>query len=288
MTATARDLTVQEQEQRAEVCAKLEARVKRAIRAGREALWEAAEALYEFDTESGWGPLGYEKLGDWLADPDVSMTSATYYRLVGVWRKLHVQRKLPADRLKELELSKVAIVLPSIEKGTVLTQDALDDAQALGARDLRTKYIKGKFDEATDSNPEPTPEPPVIDVTAEPVRADEVPVPEDEPEHGPLVSYDDEDEDDEELAEIEAAEAAVRAEHEAEYAHLAAKADPDPEMKTSLEAWLQLRDALIDAERSGQQNPRIPSVLIGPGLEGLDVVLENAAQGRGLFDSTER
>jgi hypothetical protein len=280
MSATAKDLTVQEQEERAELAFQLEARVKRSLQAGRVALWDLAEALYDFDKESGWGPRGYEKLSDWLADPDVSMTSATYYRLVGVWRKLHVQRKLPAAELKQLDVSKVAIVLPAIENGEAITQDALDDAQALGARDLRKKYIRGNFDESTDNPPVEGDEP--IDATATPVRADEVGEP--EPEDAEVVEDDggeyehtgepfegddiEQDDDDGEQAEV--------------------TGDPDPDVATSLEAWAQLRDALIDAERSGATNPRIPAVLIGPGLEGLDAVLDHAAnQGGGLFDRTE-
>jgi hypothetical protein len=160
----AQELTDQELEERAKLCFDLEQNVKAALQKGRQALWETAEALHKFDAENAWGPLGYENLSQWLADPEISMTSGTFYRLVSVHRKLIVQRKMQPEKVRGLELSKVAIVLPSIEKGKALLSEALGDVEKLGAKDLRDKYVKSDFDPAVtaseeDEQAEPEPEP---------------------------------------------------------------------------------------------------------------------------------
>src|SRR5690349_14494914 len=55
----------------------------------RASCWKMAEALAEFDLHRGWLRLGYESKAEWLADPEISMTESTYFRLVGAWRCLH-------------------------------------------------------------------------------------------------------------------------------------------------------------------------------------------------------
>jgi hypothetical protein len=136
-----RELTDEEAEERAQRCYGLEQSIKAGLRAGREALWEVARSLHEFDEESGWSALGYEKLGDWLADPEVSMTRRTYYRLIGTHREL-AARKVKPELLPALDVSKVDIVLPAVKAGRVALDDALEDVKELGARDLRDKYLK--------------------------------------------------------------------------------------------------------------------------------------------------
>lgn len=138
----ARDLSPFEQEQRATKCYELDQAIKAGLRAGREAMWETARALHEFDEENGWTALGYEKIGDWLADTDVGMTRSQHYRLVSVYRELVVHRQVSQDDLKQLDVSKVDIVLPAVKSGRVTLKDALSDVKALGARDLRDSYIK--------------------------------------------------------------------------------------------------------------------------------------------------
>lgn len=152
-TPSARELTGDEEEARAAQCYELDQRVKAGLRAGREALWDVAAALYAFDELSGWVALGYERIGDWLADPEVTMTRAQFYRLTGMYQELAVLRSVPEKKLKELDSSKVAIVMPGIKSGRVKLDDALDDVQALGARDLRDKYI-GRKDPKDEAAPD--------------------------------------------------------------------------------------------------------------------------------------
>lgn len=116
--------------------------IKAALADGREALWRLAEALHAFDEMRGWRDLGYRTLSEWLADADVAITRGTYYRLVKSWRKLVVERKVDADRVRLLDQSKVAIVVDRIAGNEVKVDDAFADVAALGTQDLRAKYAK--------------------------------------------------------------------------------------------------------------------------------------------------
>jgi hypothetical protein len=138
----ARELTAEEADARAKAMFALVEDIKAGLRAGREAMWVVAKGLHEFDEQSGWTALGYEKLGEWLADPDIGMTRSTFYRLVQVYRELVVRRQVSTEHLATLDVSKVQIVLPSVKSGTASLDDALDDVQALGAKDLREKYMR--------------------------------------------------------------------------------------------------------------------------------------------------
>jgi hypothetical protein len=141
LTPVARDLSPEEQQARAEHAHELDQKIKAGLRAGREALWEVAVSLHEFDEENGWSALGYEKLGDWLADPEVQMQRTTFYRLTGAYRELVVIRKVDFEEVKQLEVSKVDIVLPAVRQGRVALDEALEDTKSMGARDLRDAYL---------------------------------------------------------------------------------------------------------------------------------------------------
>jgi hypothetical protein len=129
-----------EVQDRAEHAYALDQRIKESLRAGRESLWDVAAAAHEFDDQAAWSALGYETIGDWLADPEVSMTRGTFYRIVRVYRELVVRRQLPVADLKELEVSKVDIVLGKVKSGEKSLDTALNDVKTLGARDLRDTY----------------------------------------------------------------------------------------------------------------------------------------------------
>jgi hypothetical protein len=135
-------LTDEETEERARACWELDQAIKAGMRAGREALWEVARNLHAFDEAHGWTAIGYDRLGDWLADPDVSLTRSTYYRLTATWRELVVLRRVDETRLLALDASKVDVVLPSVKAGKTSLDDALEDVQSLGMKDLRARYYK--------------------------------------------------------------------------------------------------------------------------------------------------
>ncbi|HEY5342714.1 MAG TPA: hypothetical protein VIJ66_03540 [Solirubrobacteraceae bacterium] len=118
----------------------VEYQIVRALADGREALWRLAEALYAFDEIRGWLRLGYDTLGEWLADADVTMSRNYYNRLVRVWRDLVIERQVDPELLRPIHLSKVIVVQAQIAAGRVRVDKALGDAQALGEADLREKY----------------------------------------------------------------------------------------------------------------------------------------------------
>ena len=149
----AQELTQEQQEAKAQHCANLEAQVKDGLKSGRESLWRVAEALYEFDEESGWQMLGYEALGDWLAQPDVTMTYRTFRRLSAAYRELAIVRKIDMPTLAALDVSKVDIALPALKKSKVTLDQFKKDVEALGAQDLRDKYVP-KPEAKSDPEPE--------------------------------------------------------------------------------------------------------------------------------------
>jgi predicted RNase H-like HicB family nuclease len=141
MVVNSADLTPEEAEERKKKAFGLHVDVRDALSQGRAALWETARALYEFDEMHGWTALGYDRIGDWLADPEISITKSQFYRLTGVWRELVVIRKVDTTSVRELEPSKVDIVLPAVRSGRVKLDEALEDTKSMGARDLREEYI---------------------------------------------------------------------------------------------------------------------------------------------------
>ena len=137
----ARELSKEEHEAWVTQAFNHQQQVKTGLLKARGGLWEAASALYAFTEESGWLALGYDTLGEWLADPDITLTRTTYYRMVDTWRELHVVRELDAPTLGSLDMTKVSIALPALKAGKAQLEDVVSDARELGARDLREKYV---------------------------------------------------------------------------------------------------------------------------------------------------
>lgn len=135
------ELTEEELEARRETCYQLEVSIKDAIGRGREAMWQLAKSLYEFNEEHGWTALGYESQGEWLAQPEIGMSKRNYHRMVRLWNHTVVLRSIPEEDVIEIEPSKMEIVLPSIESNKKTVVEALEDARSLGVRDLREVYI---------------------------------------------------------------------------------------------------------------------------------------------------
>jgi hypothetical protein len=138
------ELVKQEGAREVEEAEAVQTQIKAALADGREALWRLAEALYAFDDMRGWRRLGYRTLSEWLADTDETITRGTYYRLVGTWRRTVVELKVDAGRVRQLDQSKVAIVVGKTARKGMKVDDALADAEALGAQALRIKYGKAR------------------------------------------------------------------------------------------------------------------------------------------------
>jgi hypothetical protein len=137
----AAELSVQELEAARETAYGIEQKIKGAILLGREALWVMAQGFYEFEQTQGWAALGYEKLNDWLAQPEVSVTYRTFKRYTRAYRETVVNRQIPMETMGDVDLSKVDLVLPAIEANSVTVEEAFGDVKTLGFRDLQEKYI---------------------------------------------------------------------------------------------------------------------------------------------------
>ncbi|MHB1808283.1 MAG: hypothetical protein ACYCU0_03180 [Solirubrobacteraceae bacterium] len=114
--------------------------IKAALADGRKALWRLAEALHAFDEMRGWNELGYANLAEWMAETDGAITRSTYYRLVGTWRKVVVETRIDPACVRELDHSKVAIVVDEIRRDESKAEKVLADVQSLPASELRAKY----------------------------------------------------------------------------------------------------------------------------------------------------
>lgn len=136
----ARKLTPEERQELRDQAFDLERKIKVGVRQIHEDTWDLAKALYEFHELRGFGLLGYETLEGFLAQPELGISRAWFFRLVQAWYWLVVVREVAPARLFPLEVSKVHEVLPAIRRGEVKPAQALDDVQALGKRDLREKY----------------------------------------------------------------------------------------------------------------------------------------------------
>ena len=111
-----------------------------AVLVGREAMWKMAEACWRVNECHGWLKLGYDTQGEYLAQPEIHMSRRTFQRFHYVWNATVVTRHLDAPTLAHLDVTKVDIVLPAVTTAKVSIEDALSDAQVLGAHDLRDKY----------------------------------------------------------------------------------------------------------------------------------------------------
>jgi hypothetical protein len=175
----ARDLSPEEQQEETDLCFGLHREITSALAQGRNALWEAAKALHEFDQHAGWKRLGYERKTEWLGDPDVSLTYSTYMRLLDCYRTVCLNRGVDFEEVRHLEMTKVQAVLPAIKNGekfngeSVETKDALSDVKSLSRSDLIQEYGKPK-DEEIKPDSEQKPEDVILAGDSEPVRASDL------------------------------------------------------------------------------------------------------------------
>lgn len=108
--------------------------------AGQRRSWvPLAGRLYEFHRERAWEQRSYESFNEWLAQPEISIPRGDAYAMIGAWRELVVGREVPPVDLQELDLSKLAVVLPAIRAGKDW-QEALADCRELSRSDLRAEY----------------------------------------------------------------------------------------------------------------------------------------------------
>jgi hypothetical protein len=146
----ARELSDEEREKLAESCFEYEKQIKTGLRTVKASMWAVAEALWNFDRESGWQFLGYDTMQAWLAQPEIYLPYNTYRDAVKAWDVAVRQRQIPVTTLvgddetdhPGLDISKFNMVAPALKKGTVTTAEAIADVETMGWRDLRDKYVR--------------------------------------------------------------------------------------------------------------------------------------------------
>lgn len=96
--------------------------------------------LQEFHDDRHWETLGHDSFDAWLAQSDVDLQRRHAYRLIEAHRELVLRRELSPESIEDVEITKVAVVLPALKRGDVTVQDALADVRVLSRSDLAEKY----------------------------------------------------------------------------------------------------------------------------------------------------
>jgi hypothetical protein len=118
----------------------VEAKIKKGTGAIKQVWVALAGHLHEFYTEQMWKALGHDKFESWLGSPEIGLQRSQTYQLIEVYEELVVKRGVSQEDLAELEMSKLAVVLPLLRKGEVGLEDALADCEELSRSALREKY----------------------------------------------------------------------------------------------------------------------------------------------------
>lgn len=128
------------EERAAEKAFAVEEKIKKGTGAIKQVWIALAGHLHEFYTERMWVSLGHEKFEEWLGAPEIGLKRSQTYQLIEVYEELVVKRGVPQEQLAELEMSKLAVVLPALRKGDVELEDVLADCEELSRSALREKY----------------------------------------------------------------------------------------------------------------------------------------------------
>ncbi len=110
------------------------------LNGSRLAMTLVAEACYELSRDDGYKALGYEKLSDYLASPEISMSRGMFFRYAAIHENYVIAGGVEPARLSEASSGKLQVPLRALTAGDVSTEEALSDAIELGIRDLRDKY----------------------------------------------------------------------------------------------------------------------------------------------------
>lgn len=118
----------------------------------RRGLADIAEACYQIQQGKLWTALGYDRLADYLSDPDITLTRREFFRAAAI-HEAYVSGTLRALDPEVLELapaSKWEAALPGASDASVPDDDLIADVQTLGIRDLRARY-RGEDEECDDA-----------------------------------------------------------------------------------------------------------------------------------------
>lgn len=110
------------------------------IKASHLALSAVAQACHEIHEQQAWSELGYDTLSEYLASPEIGMSRSAFYDLCAIWERYVLEGGADPQALQAGGPSKLVVPIPAIKAGEVTVIEALEDVEALGLRDLRSKY----------------------------------------------------------------------------------------------------------------------------------------------------
>ena len=101
---------------------------------------DVCRASFELRETDGWARLGYRSIGEYLAQPEVTMRRSSFYERAAIWEWYVVTGGLDPARLSRVGWYKLKVTLGAVIAGRVDAGTAIDDGVALAAGDLRAKY----------------------------------------------------------------------------------------------------------------------------------------------------
>ena len=110
------------------------------IKASHLALSAVAQACHEIHEQQAWSELGYDTLSEYLASPEIGMSRSAFSDLCAIWERYVLEGGADPQALQAGGPSKLVVPIPAIKAGEVTVTEALEDVEALGLRDLRSKY----------------------------------------------------------------------------------------------------------------------------------------------------
>lgn len=117
----------------------LQGEIVRGVQAVHTAWLYVAAKVHRFMEGEMWRRLGYASQNEWLASPEIDKSRSTVLMRARVYRELVVDRGVPVDALKGVDLKKIEIGLAAIAGGEHW-QTVVADAKALTRPDMQKQY----------------------------------------------------------------------------------------------------------------------------------------------------
>ena len=117
----------------------------------RRGLADIAEACYQIQQGKLWTALGYDRLADYLSDPDITLTRREFFRAAAIHEAYVLNAGIEPEVLELAPASKFEAAIPGAIDPSVTADELVSDVQVLGIRDLRQKYRGADEESAPDA-----------------------------------------------------------------------------------------------------------------------------------------
>lgn len=116
----------------------------------RRGLADIAEACYQIQQGKLWTALGYDRLADYLSDPDITLTRREFFRAAAIHEAYVVEAGVDPDVLELAPASKFEVAIPGILDPMRPNDEVISHVVNNGIRDLRIEY-RGAEESAPDA-----------------------------------------------------------------------------------------------------------------------------------------